>query len=81
LFRPPICVIWNSSSGVCSVMVLWLVFCGAMTKPRASLCRPTHGSAARHVLVSRLLVIAHYGTTSMWAFLWDVPWLSSHIVS
>jgi hypothetical protein len=37
LFGPPICVIWNSSSGVCSVMVLRLVFCGAATKPRASL--------------------------------------------
>jgi hypothetical protein len=37
LFGPPICVIWNSSLGVCLVMVLRLVFCGAMTKPRASL--------------------------------------------
>jgi hypothetical protein len=37
LFGPPICVIWNSSSGVCSVMVLRLVFCGATMKPRAPL--------------------------------------------
>jgi hypothetical protein len=32
-----ICAIWNSSSGVCSVMVLRLAFHGAVTKPRASL--------------------------------------------
>jgi hypothetical protein len=25
--------------------------------------------------------MAHYGTTSMWVFLWDVPWLSPYISS
>jgi hypothetical protein len=38
---------------------------GAATKPRASGGRSTHGCAARHALVSRLVVVIHYETISM----------------
>jgi hypothetical protein len=38
---------------------------GAVTKPRASCGRSTHGCAARHALVSRLVVVIHYETMSM----------------
>jgi hypothetical protein len=38
---------------------------GAATKPRASCGRSTHGCAARHALVSRLVVVIHYETISM----------------
>ena len=38
---------------------------GAVTKPRASCGRSTHGCAARHALVSRLVVVIHYETISM----------------
>jgi hypothetical protein len=37
---------------------------GAVTKPRASCGRSTHGCAARHALVSRLVVVIHYETIS-----------------
>ena len=43
--------------------------------------RVTQGCAARHVLVSRFLVMIHYETTSMCYFLWDFPWLSLYIQS
>jgi len=46
-------------------MVLWLKTDGAMTKPRASCGRSTHGCAARHALVSWLVVVIHYETISM----------------
>jgi hypothetical protein len=38
---------------------------GAVTKSRASCGRSTHGCAARHALVSRLVVVIHYETISM----------------
>jgi hypothetical protein len=38
---------------------------GAATKPRASCGRSTHGCAARHALVSPLVVIIHYETISI----------------
>jgi hypothetical protein len=38
---------------------------GAMPKSRASCGRSTYGCAARHVLVSQLIVVIHYGTISM----------------
>jgi hypothetical protein len=38
---------------------------GAATKPRASCGRSTHGCAARHALVSQLVVVIHYETISM----------------
>jgi hypothetical protein len=38
---------------------------GAVTKPRASCGRSTHGCAARHALVSQLVVVIHYETISM----------------
>jgi hypothetical protein len=38
---------------------------GAAMKPRASCGRSTHGCAARHTLVSRLVVVIHYETISM----------------
>jgi hypothetical protein len=38
---------------------------GAVTKPRASCGRSTYGCAARHALVSRLVVVIHYETMSM----------------
>jgi hypothetical protein len=38
---------------------------GVVTKPRASCGRSTHGCAARHALVSRLVVVIHYETISM----------------
>ena len=38
---------------------------GAVTKPRASCGRSTHGCAARHALVSGLVVVIHYETISM----------------
>jgi hypothetical protein len=47
------------------VMMLWLTTDGAMTKPRASCGRTTQGCATRHALVSRFVVIIHYGTTPM----------------
>jgi hypothetical protein len=38
---------------------------GGTTKPRASCGRSTHGCAARHALVSWLVVVIHYETISM----------------
>jgi hypothetical protein len=38
---------------------------GAATKPRVSCGRSTHGCAAWHALVSRLVVVIHYETISM----------------
>jgi hypothetical protein len=38
---------------------------GATPKPRASCGRSTHGCAARHALVSWLVVVIHYETISM----------------
>ena len=54
---------WEFSSVVCSVMVLRLTTEGATTKPKASCGQSTHGCAARHELVSRLLVVIPYATT------------------
>jgi hypothetical protein len=53
------------------VMVLWLTTDGVATKLRASYgC--THGWAARHALVSRLIVEIHYKTTPMCYLLWTL---------
>ena len=60
-----ICATWNFTLGVRSVMVLWV----ATTVPRRNLGPPcgrlAHGCAAGCALVSRLLVMIHYGTTPM----------------
>jgi hypothetical protein len=41
----------------------------------------THGWAARHVLVSRLIVMIHYGTTPMCYLWWKFSKWSLHFVS
>jgi hypothetical protein len=59
-----ICVAWDfllvtSGNGVITKTD------GAATKPRASCGRSTHGCAAWHALVSRIIVVIHYETISM----------------
>ena len=64
-FYDPICATWKFTLGVWSVMVLWV----ATTVPRWNLgppCgRPAHGCAAGCALVSRILIMIHYGTRPM----------------
>jgi hypothetical protein len=61
-------------------MVLWLTTDGAATKPRASYgC--THGWAARHALVSRLIVVIHYKTMLMCYLWWIFSQTDRYILS
>jgi len=71
------CATWNFSLSVWSIMVSWVVANGAATKPRASCGRPTQGCAARHALVSRFLVMIHYGIIPMKCFLVTFPLIVS----
>ena len=71
------CATWNFSLSVWSIMVSWVVANGAATKPRASCGRPTQGCAARHALVSRFLVMIHYGIIPMKCFLVTFPLIIS----
>ena len=50
------------------VVVAWLIAYGAATKPRAPVEQLTHGDAARHALVSRLLTKYLYYVTSPYHF-------------
>jgi len=72
---------WNFSLSVWSIMVSWAVANGSATKPRASCGRPTQGCAAPHALVSRFLVVIHYGTIPMKCLLVTFPRKSHHIIS
>jgi hypothetical protein len=62
------------------VMVLWLNdwWCRDKTE---SLLWCTHGWAARHALVSRLIVVIHYGTTPMCCVLWTLSQSDRGILS
>ena len=67
------CATWKFSLSIWSITVSWAVANGAATKSRASCGRPTQGCAARHALVSRFLVVIHYGTIPMKCLLVTFP--------
>jgi hypothetical protein len=68
-WAPSICAMWISH-WLRLVMVLWLndLWCRDETESLLWAC--THGWAARHALVSRLIVVIHYETILMCYLLW-----------
>jgi hypothetical protein len=66
---PSICVTWISH-WLCLVMVLWLNDWWCHDETESFLWARTHGWAARHALVSRLIVVIHYETILMCYLLW-----------
>jgi hypothetical protein len=68
-WAPSICAMWISH-WLRLVMVLWLNDRWCRDETESLLWARTHGWAARHARVSRLIVMIHYGTTPMCCLLW-----------
>jgi hypothetical protein len=67
-WAPSVCVMWISY-WLRLVRVLWLNNWWCRDETESLLWARTHGWAARHMLVSRLIVVIHYGTIPMCYFL------------
>jgi hypothetical protein len=79
-WAPSICAMWISH-WLRLVMVLWLNDRWCRDKTESVLWARTHGWAARHALVSRLIVVIHYETIPMCYLLWTFSQIDRCILS